>query len=195
MAASCCSASPSLDLTFLRPISASTRLRFSLSTRNSLRKSNHSSTKVAVRGRIRSVRTTEEVILVEKEDGRIDVGGNGSVGNVNGVENLKSLNGSVAAGGENGRLVKYVNGNGNGYVNVVEKKGETKKKTIEEIGQEEAWFKRSGKGKVEVSVTPGGRWNRFKTYSTIQRTCEIWGFVLTFLFKVWFNNQKFAYRG
>uniref|UniRef100_A0A251SIP0 ABC1 atypical kinase-like domain-containing protein n=1 Tax=Helianthus annuus TaxID=4232 RepID=A0A251SIP0_HELAN len=197
MAASCCSASPSLDLTFLRPISASTSLRFSLSTRNALRKSNRSSTKVAVRGRIRSVRTTEEVILVEKEDGKIDVGGNGSVGNVNGVENLKSLNGSVGGGGENGRLVKYVNGNGNGYVNVVEKKGETKKKktTIEEIGQEEAWFKRSGKGKVEVSVAPGGRWNRFKTYSTIQRTCEIWGFVLTFLFKVWFNNQKFAYRG
>ncbi|KAJ0703920.1 putative ABC-type Cd(2+) transporter [Helianthus annuus] len=192
MAASCCSASPSLDLTFLRPISASTRLRFSLSTRNALRKSNPSSTKVAVRGRIRSVRT-EEVILVEKEDGRIDVGGNGSVGNVNGVENLKSLNGSVGGGGENGRLVKYANGNGNGYVNVVEKK--KKKTTIEEIGQEEAWFKRSGKGKVEVSVAPGGRWNRFKTYSTIQRTCEIWGFVLTFLFKVWFNNQKFAYRG
>ncbi|KAI3794546.1 hypothetical protein L1987_37178 [Smallanthus sonchifolius] len=46
-----------------------------------------------------------------------------------------------------------------------------------------------------VSVAPGGRWNRFKTYSTIQRTCEIWGFVLSFLFKAWFNNQKFAYPG
>ncbi|PWA88359.1 UbiB domain [Artemisia annua] len=72
---------------------------------------------------------------------------------------------------------------------------EKKKKTIEEIGQEDAWFKKSSKGKVEVSVAPGGRWNRFKTYSTIQRTCEIWGFVITFLFKAWFNNQKFAYRG
>ena len=48
---------------------------------------------------------------------------------------------------------------------------------------------------LQVSVAPGGRWNRFKTYSTIQRTCEIWGFVITFLFKAWFNNQKFAYRG
>ncbi|AQK71981.1 ATATH13 [Zea mays] len=47
----------------------------------------------------------------------------------------------------------------------------------------------------EVSVAPGGRWNRFKTYSTIQRTLEIWGFVFTFIFKAWLNNQKFTYRG
>ncbi|KAI7757703.1 hypothetical protein M8C21_027258 [Ambrosia artemisiifolia] len=191
MAASCCSASPSLDLRFLRPNSDSNRLHLTLSRRNAVRKSNRCSTKVAVR-----VVRSEEVIIVEKEDGKVDVGGNGSY--VNGVENRKSLNVNVNG---NGKLVKYVNGNGSGGVGmrigegVVEKKGEKKTKTIEEIGQEEAWFKRSGKGKVEVSVAPGGRWNRFKTYSTIQRTCEIWGFVLTFLFKVWFNNQKFAYRG
>ncbi|KAJ0975198.1 hypothetical protein J5N97_017163 [Dioscorea zingiberensis] len=47
----------------------------------------------------------------------------------------------------------------------------------------------------QVSVAPGGRWNRFKTYSTIQRTLEIWGFVFTFIFKAWLNNQKFSYRG
>ncbi|CAK9178191.1 unnamed protein product [Ilex paraguariensis] len=46
-----------------------------------------------------------------------------------------------------------------------------------------------------VSVAPGGRWNRFKTYSTIQRTLEIWVFVLTFIFKDWLNNHKFSYRG
>ncbi|KAK9071560.1 hypothetical protein SSX86_007988 [Deinandra increscens subsp. villosa] len=188
MAASCCSASTSLELTLLRPNTAANKLRFSLSRRNALRKSNRSSTTVSVRGRIRAVRS-EEVVLVEKEDGKIDLGGNGS------YNFEKDLNGSV---------VKYVNGNGNGGIGIemkigeddVEKKGEKKKKkTIEEIGQEDAWFKRSGKGKVEVSVAPGGRWNRFKTYSTIQRTCEIWGFVLTFVFKAWFNNQKFAYRG
>lgn len=48
---------------------------------------------------------------------------------------------------------------------------------------------------LQVSVAPGGRWNRFKTYSTIQRTLEIWGFVLTFITKAWLNNQKFSYRG
>ncbi|KAG0469764.1 hypothetical protein HPP92_016464 [Vanilla planifolia] len=46
-----------------------------------------------------------------------------------------------------------------------------------------------------VSVAPGGRWNRFKTYSAIQRTFEIWGFVFAFIFKAWLNNQKFSYRG
>lgn len=47
----------------------------------------------------------------------------------------------------------------------------------------------------QVSVAPGGRWSRFKTYSTIQRTLEIWGFVISFIFKAWLNNQKFSYRG
>ncbi|EES05306.1 hypothetical protein BDA96_04G201600 [Sorghum bicolor] len=67
-----------------------------------------------------------------------------------------------------------------------------RKERVEEIGREDAWFKQSS---GEVSVAPGGRWNRFKTYSTIQRTLEIWGFVFTFIFKAWLNNQKFTYRG
>nr|ACG29020.1 ATATH13 [Zea mays] len=67
-----------------------------------------------------------------------------------------------------------------------------RKERVEEIGREDAWFKQSS---AEVSVAPGGRWNRFKTYSTIQRTLEIWGFVFTFIFKAWLNNQKFTYRG
>ncbi|KAI3723113.1 hypothetical protein L2E82_34467 [Cichorium intybus] len=193
MAASCFSASTSPELSFLRPDTAANKLRFSISRRNALRKFNSSTT---IRGRIRAG-ARDEVVVVEKEDGKIDLGGNGSYKYVNG----KNSNGSIV--GENGSLMKYVNGNGNGNggvgmkigEDVAEKKTE-KKKTIEEIGQEEAWFrKKSGAGKVEVSVAPGGRWNRFKTYSTIQRTCEIWGFVLTFLFKAWFNNQKFAYRG
>lgn len=193
MAASCFSASTSPELSFLRPDTAANKLRFSISRRNALRKFNSSTT---IRGRIRAG-ARDEVVVVEKEDGKIDLGGNGSYKYVNG----KNSNGSIV--GENGSLMKYVNGNGNGNggvgmkigEDVAEKKTE-KKKTIEEIGQEEAWFrKKSGAGKVEVSVAPGGRWNRFKTYSTIQRTCEIWGFVLTFVFKAWFNNQKFAYRG
>lgn len=109
----------------------------------------------------------------------------------------------------NGSLVKYVNGNAAAaVVEVVEKGDEAgkeskdedgRKRRIEEIGREDAWFKQAEKQpqqqKVEVSVAPGGRWSRFKTYSTIQRTLEIWGFVFTFIFKAWFNNQKFAYRG
>ncbi|KAG8071174.1 hypothetical protein GUJ93_ZPchr0006g42131 [Zizania palustris] len=71
-----------------------------------------------------------------------------------------------------------------------------RKERVEEIGREDAWFKQSGgKSMPEVSVAPGGRWNRFKTYSTIQRTLEIWGFVFKFIFKAWLNNQKFTYRG
>ncbi|CAN6252048.1 unnamed protein product [Urochloa humidicola] len=70
-----------------------------------------------------------------------------------------------------------------------------RKERVEEIGREDAWFKQSGGELPQVSVAPGGRWNRFKTYSTIQRTLEIWGFVFTFLFKSWLNNQKFTYRG
>ncbi|CAM6093474.1 unnamed protein product [Calypogeia fissa] len=66
---------------------------------------------------------------------------------------------------------------------------------VEAIGQEDPWFKQGSRQNVEVSVAPGGRWNRFKTYSTIQRTLEIWGFVISFLFKWWLNNQKFMYRG
>lgn len=117
-------------------------------------------------------------------------------GSLNGA--IRNSNGSAIG---NGSLVKYVNGNGSARkaVEVILESGDGdgggKKKSIEEIGQEDAWFKSDQPKKVEVSVAPGGRWSRFKTYSTIQRTLEIWGFVLTFLFRVWYNNQKFAYKG
>lgn len=102
----------------------------------------------------------------------------------------------------NGSLVKYVNGNG-AVAEVLNEAGDSletekeegRRKRIEEIGKEDAWFKRSAQEELEVSVAPGGRWSRFKTYSTIQRTLEIWGFVLTFIFKAWLNNKKFSYRG
>ncbi|XP_071735457.1 protein ACTIVITY OF BC1 COMPLEX KINASE 8, chloroplastic [Rutidosis leptorrhynchoides] len=173
MAASCFTASLSIEPTFLRPDTAGNKLKFSIYRRNALRKLNSNRGRIQAAGR-------EEVVVVEKEDGKIDLGGNGSYN--------KYVNGNG-----NGSLAKYVNGNGNGSGS--QNGYKNKKKTIEEIGQEDAWFKNKGKGKVEVSVAPGGRWNRFKTYSTIQRTCEIWGFVISFLFKAWFNNQKFAYRG
>ncbi|KAL8478913.1 hypothetical protein ACS0TY_030704 [Phlomoides rotata] len=136
--------------------------------------------------RIRAVQREESAVLVEKDrelEGKLNAGvdenGNGKYGYSNG----------------NGSLMKYVNGNGS----VASRSGVevviSKNKSIEEIGQEEAWFKRKGQDQAEVSVAPGGRWNRFKTYSTIQRTLEIWGFVLSFLFKAWLSNRKFSYKG
>nr|ABK25165.1 unknown [Picea sitchensis] len=66
---------------------------------------------------------------------------------------------------------------------------------VNELGQEVPWFKQGGRENLQVSVAAGGQWNKFKTYSTIQRSLEIWGFVITFLFKAWVNNKKFMYKG
>ncbi|KAI4317208.1 hypothetical protein L6164_025098 [Bauhinia variegata] len=126
-----------------------------------------------------------------------DYNNNGSIeGYVNGSLRVIENEDEVT----NGSLLKYVNGNGVAAelvedVEVSKLTEDGRQKRIEEIGKEEAWFKQSGKQEAEVAVAPGGRWSRFKTYSTIQRTLEIWGFVLTFIFKAWLNNQKFTYRG
>lgn len=161
--------------------------------------------------RIKSAPREESAVLDEKDrelftklNGSVNGNGNGN-GHVNGdysfgngsVENYSD--GSVNPMSDNGSLDKYVNGRAavrseeEGIEVVKPKVVITQKKTIEEIGQEETWFKQ--RVQDEVSVAPGGRWSRFKTYSTIQRTLEIWGFVLTFLFRVWLNNQKFSYKG
>ncbi|KAL0424419.1 UNVERIFIED_CONTAM: protein ACTIVITY OF BC1 COMPLEX kinase, chloroplastic [Sesamum radiatum] len=152
--------------------------------------------------RIRAVQREESSTLLDERDRELVTKLNGSVNGNGSVANY--TNGSVKIESGNGSLVKYVNGNGNANgsvasmseLEVVEvKEVISQKKSIEEIGQEEAWFKKKGQDQVEVSVAPGGRWSRFKTYSTIQRTLEIWGFVLSFIFKAWLNNQKFSYRG
>ncbi|KAL2652860.1 hypothetical protein R1flu_020988 [Riccia fluitans] len=102
-----------------------------------------------------------------------------------------SRNGSVVA--EPVVSVKTSNGAASKITqNVITSKKSGK---VEDIGQEEPWFKRGDRQNVQVSVAPGGRWNRFKTYSTIQRTLEIWGFVVAFLFKWWLIKQKFMYKG
>lgn len=46
---------------------------------------------------------------------------------------------------------------------------------------------------VVVAEAPGGKWNRFKTYSVLQRTLEIWKFAFTFLFKNWLLGRKWSY--
>ncbi|XP_049364771.1 protein ACTIVITY OF BC1 COMPLEX KINASE 8, chloroplastic [Solanum verrucosum] len=187
------------ELKFLSPISTSRSFHFRIPQRSRI--------KTAAGKR-------EEKVVLEERDAELlrkvngSVNGNGSVKrsvDLNGALLVdKYSNGSVGViESENESLMKYVNGNGNGVAGksaekVVEVKAEEvvekrNKKSIDEIGQEEAWFKKNKE--VKVSVTPGGRWNRFKTYSTIQRTLEIWGSVFTFLFKAWLNNQKFSYQG
>lgn len=175
--------------------------------------SGHTRYSVAIRGRIRAGK--EEPALVEEKEKELvervndvewsgngasgsNYGTNGSIkGYVNGRPGVLESEG----GNNNGSLVKYVNGNGTAAAEIVEDveaselKEDGRKRRIEEIGKEDAWFKKSGEDMVEVAVAPGGRWSRFKTYSTIQRTLEIWGFVVTFIFKAWWNNQKFSYKG
>ncbi|XVF61745.1 hypothetical protein PTKIN_Ptkin08bG0155100 [Pterospermum kingtungense] len=216
---------PLQELQFLAPRTTSKHRfylsRYSSFSRVSLARIGHARSDVYRRSRIRALKE-EGVAYEEREqefikevNGRYELNGNGSASKYeydNGsVVEEAYTNGGVAGLVEesesNGSLVKYVNGNGNGAAVVTaaevveeeEEEGvsseEQRKKRVEEIGKEEAWFKRSTKEQVEVSVAPGGRWSRFKTYSTIQRTLEIWGFVLTFIFKAWLNNQKFTYRG
>ena len=43
--------------------------------------------------------------------------------------------------------------------------------------------------------SPGGRWSKFKSYSTFQRTFEIWSFAISFFFRLWLVNQKWTYKG
>ncbi|XP_044469491.1 protein ACTIVITY OF BC1 COMPLEX KINASE 8, chloroplastic [Mangifera indica] len=164
------------------------------------------------RARIQAVKEENIVVEEKREDELVeDLKGLEFNGNGNGAATRRYDLNSSLNGYSNGSLVKYVNGNGLAVdAEVVgefeegelvdelkeKMKEDERKKKVEEIGKEEAWFKKSGLEKqIEVSVAPGGRWSRFKTYSTIQRTMEIWGFVLTFIFKAWLNNLKFTYRG
>ncbi|KAG7026809.1 hypothetical protein SDJN02_10816 [Cucurbita argyrosperma subsp. argyrosperma] len=167
--------------------------------------------RVLFRTKVNAVR--EDGVIVDKRESELikeangyELGGNGAAYKENGDYRYNGwVNGGVTVvesetDSSNGSLMKYVNGNGVaasvvGEIQASESTEEGRKKRIEEIGKEEAWFKRSEQQQTEVSVAPGGRWNRFKTYSTIQRTLEIWGFVFTFIIKAWLNSQKFTYRG
>eukprot|EP00958_Prasinococcus_capsulatus_P021897 scaffold3036_cov414-Prasinococcus_capsulatus_cf.AAC.6 len=46
---------------------------------------------------------------------------------------------------------------------------------------------------VKVAEAAGGRWNKFKTYSVLQRSFEIWKFVFTCVLRWWLMNQKWTY--
>ncbi|PNX96568.1 ABC transporter-like protein, partial [Trifolium pratense] len=180
------------ELHFLSPQITHNR-RFSFSTRSISRLSTPN---VVLRAtRIRAAK--DESALAERVN---DVELNG-----NGVASRSGINGTASGyvnGAVNRSSVEYGYGNGNGVavtevvdVEASKVNEDGRKRRLEEIGKEDAWFKETDKEKVEVAVAPGGRWSRFKTYSTIQRTLEIWGFVVTFVFKAWLDNQKFSYKG
>lgn len=135
--------------TFLRPHYTRKLLRVSLCR---IPLSKRSKSTLLFRARVQR----EEFIVEERESevNGINLNGNGSgssYGYNGGVGVIESGNGAV-----NGKLVKYVNGNGAAAPRIDEKVLESKeeevrgKKTIEEIGQEDAWFKRKGKERVEV---------------------------------------------
>lgn len=118
---------------------------------------------VGIRTRIRAV--NEEGVVVEERERQLikELSGNGAASAVtsdssysvsaerysNGVAGLSDR--------ENGSLVKYVNGNGVAAAELVEEvedpvaKEDGRKRRIEEIGKEDAWFKRTGKDSVEVN--------------------------------------------
>lgn len=96
-----------------------------------------------------------------KEVNGYGLGGNGAAYNGNGDYRYNGwVNGGVTvveseSGVSNGSLVKYVNGNGvaatvAGEIQASESTEEGRKKRIEEIGKEEAWFKRSDPQQIEV---------------------------------------------
>ncbi|KAJ7945340.1 Protein kinase [Quillaja saponaria] len=208
---------PFSELHFLYP-QITPKRRISLSRFCSSKQAISRTSRYSVTLRIRSKAVKEEGVVIEDRESELVAGVNGREWNGNGAAGTSSgssygQNGSVERyvnggagvvesenGANNGSLLKYVNGNGVAAevledVEVSDLKEDGRKKRIEDIGKEEAWFKQTGKEEIEVSVAPGGRWNRFKTYSTIQRTLEIWGFVVTFIFKIWLSNQKFSYKG
>lgn len=103
-----------------------------------------------------------EAELMEEVNGSLSLNGNGaSVSSATGLDGKFDNNGSLESyenGGvsvvekeSNGSLVKYANGNG-AVAEVMEEvdSEEVRKKRIEDIGKEEAWFKRSAQEQVEV---------------------------------------------
>ena len=143
---------PLPKLTFLPP-EATPKLRLSLSRFSTYRKIRACA---RLRGRVRAAQ--EDGVVVEDRESELLIGGNGAASlNGNGGYGYNGSVGRYTNGASNGSLSNYVSGNGAASVTAVEEVievraevGGVEKKTIEEIGQEEAWFKRSGQGQVEL---------------------------------------------
>ena len=55
----------------------------------------------------------------------------------------------------------------------------------------------AGKGASNAGspyIAPGGRWSRFRKYSALQRTFQIWSFAVAFFFRLWLVGRAFTYR-
>lgn len=143
------------ELIFLSPLNSTKRLKLSLSRTSNL--GLRSNARI-LGARIEAVQREESAVL-EERDRELAAKLNGSVNGNYSNSNGSYGNGSVKVESENGSLAKYVNGNGNVGVGSedavleavkMEEVISEKKKSVEEIGQEEAWFKRSGGDQVEV---------------------------------------------
>lgn len=158
------------ELTFLSPQSTPRRcISLSRNTHSRLSLSrNRGGCDFRLRTLIRAVK--EDGVVVEERESELIEGGNGVGLSSNGAATTstsgngyvyngslkKYSNGGVSVlesgnGASNGSLMKYVNGNGvAAEVEDAEVKEEGRKKRVEEIGKEDAWFKQSGDQKVEV---------------------------------------------
>lgn len=103
-----------------------------------------------IRTRIWAVKEGVVVEESKKKVNGVELNGNGAAG-IGREDYFSNGNGGMT----NGSLVKDVNGNGApaeavAEAQVLESKEDGRKKRIEEIGQEDAWFKKNGQSKVEV---------------------------------------------
>lgn len=154
------------ELLFLSPQATLKRRVFLSRPSSSLsRNLTHGCVSVRTRTRTRRIRALKEegsaVVEVDERESKLikELNGNNGAATTTRYEERRYSNGVAAAAAavesENGSLGKYVNGNGvaaPAAAEVVEDsaaKEDGRKRRLEEIGKEDAWFKQAGK-EVEV---------------------------------------------
>lgn len=131
----------------------------------------------------------------------------GSNGNGNGVAYSSSLNGAtsnVVSSDEDDTISRdiqgYLSADEAGHLETAAQEALYQKEQKKKMSMDMASSENIVEGKEETTEKgtpykePGGRWGRFKTYSTFQRTWEIWSFAFKFFFKLWLVNQKWTYK-
>lgn len=152
------------ELLFLSP-QATLKRRVFLSKPSSSLSRNLTHGCVSVRTRTRRIRALKEegsaVVEVDERESKLikELNGNNGAATTTRYEERRYSNGVAAAAAavesENGSLGKYVNGNGVAALAAAEvvedsaAKEDGRKRRLEEIGKEDAWFKQAGK-EVEV---------------------------------------------
>lgn len=98
--------------------------------------------------KIRALKSEETLVELREDEKSLGLNGNGSYKYNGSVNKNGNVNGSA-----NGSLMKYVNGNGGVESNgEVPNKPKTTKRTVEEIGQEDAWFKQKNSSQAQVYI-------------------------------------------